>query len=128
MFQLGIGKQALKLILGQALRLLKIAIIIGAVASLGLLIGGNGLTQKHKQEEKRSLLQKENERLHLEIKSLEREVTLLRENPKTIEKVAKRKLGMARPDETVFIFEPGFTTPMRVKDAGLNLEKSQSLP
>ena len=128
MFQLGIGKQALKLILGQALRLLKIAIIIGAVASLGLLIGGNGLTQKHKQEEKKSLLQKENERLHLEIKSLEREVTLLRENPKTIEKVAKRKLGMARPDETVYIFEPGFSTPMRVKDTELSLEKSQSLP
>ena len=68
-------------------------------------MGGQGMTQKHKLEEKMVLLQKENERLDAEIKSLERRITLLRSDAKTIEKVAKRKLGMVRADETVFILD-----------------------
>ncbi len=63
------------------------------------------LTEKQKLEEKRTFLLKESERIAGEIKFLERKVTLLRSDTKTIEKIAKRKLGMARPDETVYIFQ-----------------------
>jgi cell division protein FtsB len=95
----------LKLFFGRLVVYFKFVIVFVAVASAGLLMGGQGLTQKQKLEENLNLLHKENGRLVGEIKTLERRVTLLRSDPKTIEKVAKRNLGMARPDETVFVFQ-----------------------
>jgi cell division protein FtsB len=95
----------LKLFFGRLVVYVKFVIVFAAVASAGLLMNGQGLTQKYKLEEKVTLLHKENARLIGEIKLLERRVTLLRTDSKTIEKVAKRNLGMARPDETVFVFQ-----------------------
>jgi cell division protein FtsB len=89
----------------RVVKYLKFVIVFLAVSSIGILMGEQGLTQKQKLEEKMALLQKENEYLVAEIKTLERRITLLRSDAKTIEKVAKRKLGMARADETVFIFD-----------------------
>jgi cell division protein FtsB len=94
------------------------AFIFFVLASIGFLMGIKGLNQKYKQEENRQQLQRENERLHGEIKSLEREVTLMRENSQAIERTAKRKLGMARPDETVYIFER--RTPEEAKSKDLH--------
>lgn len=102
---------------------LKLAVLCAFVAFIGILVGGHGLTQKKNQEAKRAILQRENANLQTEIKSLEREVTLLREHPRTIEKAAKRKLGMARPEETVYIFESGLaSTGSRPQDS--RMEKS----
>lgn len=84
---------------------LKFIAVFLVVSSVGILMGEQGMTQKQKLEEKMVLLQKENEHLVGEIKTLERRITLLRSDAKTIEKVAKRKLGMTRPDETVFILD-----------------------
>lgn len=78
-----------------------IALLLGA----GALLGEKSLTHKDGLAAKRDSLQKENGQLASEIRSLEREVTLLRSDPKTIEKVAKKKLGMSRPDETVYVFD-----------------------
>lgn len=94
----------LKPLLVRAVKYGQLIIILAAVAAVGLWMGEKGLNQKYQLEEKRFLLQKENERLASDIKALERTVTLLRSDPKTIEKVAKRKLGMVRSDETVYIF------------------------
>lgn len=70
-------------------------------------MGEQSLIQKQKLEEKKAVLQRENQSLGVEIKTLERRVTLLRSDAKTIEKAAKRKLGMARSDETIYLFEKG---------------------
>jgi cell division protein FtsB len=107
----------------KTVKFLKLAFIFVALASIGFLMGIKGLNQKYKQEENRSLLQRENERLHVEIKSLERDLTLMRDSPQTIEKTAKRKLGMARPDETVYIFERRTPQATPNKDIELSVDK-----
>jgi cell division protein FtsB len=56
------------------------------------------------------LLQKEEARS----KQLQAEIEALRNDPKTIERLAREKLGYARPGETVIRFETGVTNaPMR---------------
>jgi len=95
----------MKLIWKRIVKYTKFTVLFAGVAAFGILAGENSLSQKSKLVEKRALLQKENQNLAVEIRSLERKVTLLRADPKTIQKVAKKKLGMARPDETVYIFD-----------------------
>jgi cell division protein FtsB len=102
-------KQVLKWIV----KYVKFTVIFAGVAALGILAGENSLSQKSKLVEKRTTLQNENRNLAMEIRSLERKVTLLRGDPKTIQKVAKKKLGMARPDETVYIFDKVEGSPAR---------------
>lgn len=96
---------SVKPILSKAVKYLQFTILFTAVATAGILMGEKGLIQKNKLEEKRLLLEKENASLEKEIKSLERKVTLLGSDPKTIARVAERKLGMVEPDERVYIFE-----------------------
>ena len=96
-----------KLMLRWAVKYLKLAILFSVLTAAGVLMGEKSFTEKHKLDEKRLLLHKENETLALDIKVLERKVTLLRSDAKTIEKVAKRKLGMAKPGETVYLFDEG---------------------
>jgi cell division protein FtsB len=88
----------------RAVRYAQVTITIIVAVSVGVLISERGLTEKQKLEEKKISLEKENDRLIGEIKSLEHKITLLRDDQKTIEKVAKRRLGMARPEETIYIF------------------------
>lgn len=95
----------MKLIWKRIVKYSKFTVLFTAVAAIAILAGEKSLTHKSKLGEKRAQLQKENQSLAVEIRSLERKVTLLRDNPKTIQKVAKKKLGMARPDETVYIFD-----------------------
>ena len=94
----------MKLSAKRAVKYAQVTITIIVAVSVGVLISERGLTERQKLEEKKASLQKENDRIIGEIKSLEHKITLLRDDPKTIEKVAKRKLGMARPDEMIYIF------------------------
>jgi cell division protein FtsB len=96
---------AMKLIWKRIVKYSKFTVLFTTVAAVAILAGEKSLTHKSKLGEKRAQLQKENQILAVEIRSLERKVTLLRNDPKTIQKVAKKKLGMARPDETVYIFD-----------------------
>ena len=50
-------------------------------------------------------LQKEEEKS----RQLKTEIEALRNDPKTIERLMREKLGYARPDETVIRFEPAIT-------------------
>jgi cell division protein FtsB len=63
-----------------------------------------GNIQKNSIQVKISLLKQENEGMEKEIQQLEQKISKLRSDPKTVEKVAKRKLGMVRQDETIYIF------------------------
>lgn len=91
----------------------KFATVFLIVAAACVLIGEQGVSQKQKLEDKLTVLQKENELIAAENQALETKVTLLRTDPKTIESVAKRKLGMARPDETVFLFDKNAEANLR---------------
>ena len=95
----------MKPILEKTVKVLQIAILSVAVAAAGILMGEQSLIQKQKLEEKKAVLHRDNQSLGVEIKTLERRVTLLRSDAKTIEKAAKRKLGMSRSDETIYLFE-----------------------
>ena len=94
----------MKLSAKRAVRYAQVTITIIVAVSVGVLISERGLTESQKLEEKKASLEKENDRLAVEIKSLEHKINLLRDDPNTIEKAAKRKLGMARPEEKIYIF------------------------
>jgi len=79
--------------------------VLTVVVAGGIMTREQSIVQKQELEEKKRLLEEENKSLVREIKSRERELTLLRSDPNTIEKTAKRKLGMARKNETIYIFD-----------------------
>jgi cell division protein FtsB len=114
--------------MGRAVKYLKIVLLLAVFALVGVLVGEKSFTQKTGLEEKKSSIRKENQKLTLEIRDLERQVTLLRSDPKMIEDVAKRKLGMARPDETVYIFEQGKRSAVRATDSEHTLKNDHNLP
>ncbi|MFC1833159.1 septum formation initiator family protein [Thermodesulfobacteriota bacterium] len=80
-----------------------VIILVGMVTAIGLM-GEKGFNQKGRIEDKKELLTEENGRLAMEIRSLERHITLLRSDTRAIGRAAKHKLGMARPDEMVYVF------------------------
>lgn len=91
-------------------------------------MGEKSLNDKYQLEEKKLSLVKENERLASEIRSLERSLTMLRSDSRTIEKVAKRKLGMARPDETVYVFQREKGSAPRAPEPEYGLDNSHKVP
>jgi cell division protein FtsB len=120
--------RSMKPILGRAVKYLQLTILFAAISSVGIWTGQKSLAWKYELEEKTIFLQKENERLASDIRSLERSLTLLRSDPKTIEKVAKHKLGVARPDETVYIFRRGDTPGPKATDSEYGLDNSYNIP
>jgi hypothetical protein len=92
----------LKLILPRTVKYVKIIVLVSSLACAGLLA--------------------------VEIQALERSVTLLRSDSKTIEKVAKRKLGMVRGDETVYIFDNARSGDVGHIDRDLGLSIGYNMP
>jgi cell division protein FtsB len=84
---------------------LKWIMVLAAIVASGVFMSWRGYEQKIDLEYKRTCLQTENDKLFSEIKLLERDLNQIRNDPKTIEKVAKKKLGMVRRDETVYLLE-----------------------
>jgi cell division protein FtsB len=117
-----------KLIVDRAVKYLRIVLLLAALVLVGILVGEKSLTQKAGLEEKKSSIRKENHKLSLEIRELERQVTLMRSDPSTIENVAKRKLGMARPDETVYIFEQSNPSAVRATNLESTLKNNANIP
>jgi len=94
-------------------KLTKVVVGLVVLAFL-LLIGMCYLPLIHQNERMRreilrldAQLQKEEEKS----KQLKTEIEALRNDPKTIERLTREKLGYARPDETVVRFEPAATNP-----------------
>src|SRR5208283_1771502 len=92
-------------------KLTKVVVGLVVLAFL-LLIGMCYLPLIHQNERMRreilrldALLQKEEEIS----KQLKAEIEALRNDPKTLERLTREKLGYARPDETVVRFEPATT-------------------
>jgi cell division protein FtsB len=88
-------------------------VIIGLVVlAFLLLIGMCYLPLIHQNERMRREIMRLDAQLQQEeekSKQLKAEIEMLRNDPKTIERLAREKLGYARPDETVIRFEPPLT-------------------
>lgn len=84
---------------------IRLVVILLVLVFAGIVMGEKSLMQRQELERKKELIEKKNEELISEIKTVERRITLLRTDPRTIEKAAKRRLGMAMPGETVYIFD-----------------------
>ncbi len=105
----------MKVDLGIWSKLTQAVIVLVAIAVL-LLIGRTYLPLVRQNETYR----REINRLDGEIqkqadisKELKSEIDALRDDPKTVERLAREKLGYAKPDETVIHFETPATNPTR---------------
>lgn len=103
----------MKVDLGIWSRLTQAVIALVAIAVL-LLIGMTylPLIQQNEQYRRRiDLLDAELEKQQQEYKHLQVEFDALRNDPKTVERLAREKLGYAKADETVIHFESSATNP-----------------
>ncbi|MBM4328561.1 MAG: septum formation initiator family protein [Deltaproteobacteria bacterium] len=102
----GTGSRVLSMVtaLAQALKWVRFIVVLLLLVSAGMLMGEKGLAQRKELLKKKADLEKANTKLGSEIVDLERRVTLVRTDGRVVERAAKRKLGMARPEETVYIF------------------------
>jgi cell division protein FtsB len=97
-------------------KLTKIVVGLVVIAIL-LLIGMCYLPLIHQNERMRADIMRLDTRLQKEeenSRQLKTEIDALQNDPKTVERLAREKLGYARPDETVIRFEaPATNTPVR---------------
>jgi cell division protein FtsB len=82
-------------VLGTAIAL--IALTVGSV------FGDRGILSMVGEREKIETLRGELDALRAENARLAAEIKDLRQNPRAIERLAREQLGLARPDETVFL-------------------------
>jgi cell division protein FtsL len=90
-------------VLGTAIAL--IALAVGAV------FGDRGLLNLIEKREQVDSLRHEIEALQQDNAQLSMEITALRQSPLAIERLAREQLGLARPDETVFLIREPEATP-----------------
>ena len=82
-------------------------VVLVAIAAL-LLIGATYLPLIQKNEQMRRRIDKLDAELEQErqtARQLQQEFDALRNDPKTVERLARQTLGYAKPDETVILFE-----------------------
>jgi cell division protein FtsB len=84
------------------------ACVLGTVIALialavGSVFGDRGLLNLMERRQRVEGLRAEIETLRLENARLVGEIADLRQSPRAIERLAREELGLARPDETVFL-------------------------
>ena len=81
-------------------------ILIAALgASVFTIFGGDSFSNLKALRQSLSLQREKNQKLSSEVKSLEREIHGLKHDDRLLEKAARNELGLARPNELIFIFE-----------------------
>jgi cell division protein FtsB len=73
---------------------------------VGSLFGDSGILQLMQVREQASALQSEIDVLDSENSGLVRQILELRSDPRSIERLARERLGLAAPGETVFLLRP----------------------
>jgi len=83
---------------------------VGAVVCFYLLVplivGDMGVVKYFKMRRTYDRLQQEIQQLSTENEKIEDEIHALRSDPDTIERIARDRLGLVRPGEVVYQFEP----------------------
>jgi cell division protein FtsB len=81
-----------------------LASILALVALVvGSLFGDGGVLQVLAQREHGAALRRQIEELRQENVRLAAEIQALRRDPRSVERIAREELGLARPGETVFV-------------------------
>jgi len=88
----------------KALMLTSVLALIALVVSS--LFGDRGFLELLQQRRKTRALQHEIEDLGIRNSHLASEIRSLREDARSVEKLAREQLGLARPGETVFLIRP----------------------
>jgi len=81
--------------------------LFGAYLSFFLVFGRMGVLAHLRMRGEAERIEAEITRVESDIGALNREVASLNRDPHTIERLARERLGMVRPGETVFLFPPG---------------------
>jgi cell division protein FtsB len=81
------------------------ALVTLAVLLLVIILGDNGVVELDRLRETRRTLIEENAALTRENLHLYRTIDRLQNDPTFVENVARRELGMIRPDELIFQFK-----------------------
>ena len=86
------------------------------VLAVLLLIGMCYLPQIQENTRMRAQILKLDQQIKTEtnrLNQIQAEIDALRNDPKTVERLAREKLGYAKPDETIIRFEPATNAPTR---------------
>jgi cell division protein FtsL len=82
--------------------------VIAVIAlAVGSIFGDRGILNLLDKRRQVEALRAELEDLRTENARLAAEITALRTSPRPIERLAREELGLARPDETVFLIREG---------------------
>jgi len=84
-----------------------VGVLVGLYLLVPLIIGDMGLVKYFKMRKTYHRLQEEIQQLSDENQKIEDEVRALRADPVKIEQLARARLGLVRPGEVVYQFEPG---------------------
>jgi len=82
-----------------------IVLLCALVAALFSLFGDDSYGRMQSLEKSLSAQQQKNGQLNARVSELNREVYGLQHDDRILEKAARNELGMARPDEMIFIFD-----------------------
>lgn len=82
-----------------------IILFCALIAALFSLFGDDSYGRMRSLEKSLVAQQEKNGELHAHVSDLKREVYGLQHDDRILEKAARNELGMARPDEMVFIFD-----------------------
>ncbi len=86
-------------------RLVPVALFIIAVMLLFFTVTGNhGVLQLKKINNELEAYQRKNDQLESEIREVKMHISQLQHDNSALEKIAREELGMARRNETVYIF------------------------
>lgn len=80
--------------------------LVGLYLLVPLIVGDMGLVKYFKMRNTYHQLQQEIQQLSEENQKIEKEIRALRSDPVKIEQFARERLGMVRPGEVVYQFEP----------------------
>lgn len=88
-------------------------LLVGTLSAVPWLVfSGDGLVRMVSLRRELDAVRSENMRVRRTIASLKEEIRSLKEDPDAIERVARRELGLVRPDEFVFVMpKAGAKTP-----------------
>lgn len=83
------------------------SVLLLACLSVGGLFGDRGFLHLMQERRRSEALQRDIAALRAENAMLATQIQALRSDPRTIEKLAREELGLARPDEIVFLVPEG---------------------
>ena len=82
-----------------------IILFCALIAALFSLFGDDSYGRMQSLEKSLGAQLQKNEELHAHVSELKRDVYGLQHDDRILEKAARNELGMARPDEMIFIFD-----------------------